>query len=172
MRFRTIAAAVRFAEQHHAHQTYGDEPYTMHLAHTVEWLSKLAPKDSIPPHVFCAGWLHDVLEDTKATPEEVTAQFGEETATLVQACTAKGANRSERLQAVLDQIRALPEPARGQAALVKLADRCANVEASMKSDPGRLRMYRKEHPRFLALREFCPESPGWAALAQMLDMPG
>lgn len=169
MRSKIIAAAVRFAEQRHAGQLYGDEPYMVHLAQTVAWLSRMDPQTGDP--AVCAAWLHDVLEDTTTSREEIEARFGVETAQIVAACTGTGGTRAARCGSILHNIAALESPLREHAALVKLADRCANVEASQENDPGRLRMYAKEHAAFSELHACCPPSAehGWAFLKKALS---
>lgn len=169
MRSKIIAAAVRFAEERHGGQLYGDEPYMVHLAQTVAWLYRLDP--GATDSVVCAAWLHDVLEDTATSRDEIEARFGQEVAAIVDACTGNGANRTARMSRILRSIAALDPPElRTQAARVKLADRCANVEASGANDPGRLRMYSKELAAFQSvLREFCPDPAGWEFLQRALN---
>lgn len=170
MRSKIIAAAVRFAEERHGSQLYGNgEPYMVHLAQTVAWLDRMDP--NAPDSVVCAAWLHDVLEDTPTSRSEVEARFGTDTAEIVAACSGTGGTRSERLASILRKIAALPPTLRAQAALVKVADRCANVDAALASESSKYtRMYQKEHPRFLALREVTPPAAedGWAFLGRAL----
>jgi (p)ppGpp synthase/HD superfamily hydrolase len=110
-----------------------------------------------------AGWLHDLLEDTDATltdmrmaltyaggPFNTTKTLdGEEVETvifLVRALTkVKGLSRREGNADYLAQIRA----AGRNAVLLKVADRIANVEASVFAGASILRMYRQEQAEFL-----------------------
>ena len=86
--------AADFASKAHANQKYGDKPYTVHLEHVVEVLRRF---DYVETTLICAAWLHDTLEDTKTTSEEIENIFGKEICELVQCVTNKpGKNRKER----------------------------------------------------------------------------
>lgn len=69
--------------------------------------------------------LHDVLEDTDTTEQELTAQFGSELTSVVQALT-KNINlpKAERIGDSLERISKLGEPA----AIAKLCDRITNLQ--------------------------------------------
>ena len=56
--------------------------------------------------VVAAAWLHDTIEDTSVTREDIVAHFGDEVAALVWAVTGEGATRSERNQSAYAKIRA------------------------------------------------------------------
>lgn len=129
-----------YAAKKHAAQRYGDKPYTVHLAAVRDVLREAGFDDEHP--LALAAWLHDTIEDTDATREELTDRFGARVADLVWAVTGIGKNRKERNENAYAKIRAYPE-----AAILKLADRIANVEASAHA-PDKLAMYRKEWPAF------------------------
>lgn len=95
-----------------------------------------------------AAWLHDTIEDTDATREDIAARFDHAVADLVWAVTGVGKNRKERNADAYAKIRVAQSCFR-PAANLKLADRIANVEAS-KNAPDKLAMYRKEWPGFRA----------------------
>ena len=99
----------------------------------------------LPEHVVCAAYLHDVVEDTDVTANQVSSEFGYEVATLVYAVTdAEGENRKERKEKTYPKILAHPYGVH-----LKLADRIANLRSSMKSkDPGMYKMYKGEHESF------------------------
>lgn len=94
-----IEKAKAFAEKVHTGQTYGgDKPYTYHLAAVVQE----AERFKLPEEVVAAAWLHDTIEDTNTTREELINEFGEEVARLVWAVTDyDGKNRKERAQKTL-----------------------------------------------------------------------
>ena len=137
----TIAAR-DFAFEKHAAQRYGDQPYTVHLTAVREVLQWAGYSDG--HSLATAAWLHDVIEDTPTTREEVARLFGETVAELVWAVTGVGPNRKTRNANAYAKIRACPA-----AATLKLADRIANVEASL-ATADKLTMYRKEWPEFEA----------------------
>lgn len=157
------ANARDFALEKHAHQRYGERPYTVHLAAVREVLSWAGWGDAHP--LAAAAWLHDVVEDTGVSREEVRERFGEEVERLVWAVTGVGASRKERNQDAYAKIRACPE-----AAILKLADRIANVEASL-SVPDKLVMYRREFPGFEEALSGLGTPELWERLRAALAIP-
>lgn len=127
-----------FAQHHHAAQHYGDQPYITHL----EQVRAVLADFGYDGPLGVAAWLHDTIEDTGVTREEIAVRFGDEVAALVWAVTGEGATRHERNQSAYAKIRAYPP-----AAILKLADRIANVEAS-RTRPDKLQMYQREHAAF------------------------
>ena len=158
--------AALFAQERHAGQLYGDEPYSVHLA----WVSRVLRRYGITDWVMhAAAYLHDTVEDTETTVAEIENRFGPEVAKLVHALTnEKGENRAERHRKTYPKIRAA-----GVAAVnLKLADRTANVEACRqgkgKKKAGLLDMYRKEHEAFKAALLPLGDMRMWAGLEELL----
>lgn len=79
-----IKKAYDYAADKHAHQLReSGEPYIIHPLSVAKILAELnADADTI-----CAGLLHDVIEDTDATKDEIVAEFGESVAKLVMGVT-------------------------------------------------------------------------------------
>jgi (p)ppGpp synthase/HD superfamily hydrolase len=132
------ADAKALAVERHGAQRYGDAPYVEHLAAVRAVLADFGLGG--PPGV--AAWLHDVLEDTPTTRDELDGRFGDEVGALVWAVTGVGHDRRERARSMYEKIAARPA-----AAALKLADRIANVEAS-RGRPDKLAMYRGERDAF------------------------
>ncbi|MGE3544876.1 MAG: HD domain-containing protein [Kofleriaceae bacterium] len=139
MTHTTEADARSFAIERHADQRYGTAPYEVHLAAVRAVLAEIG----ITGPLLSAAWLHDVIEDTATTKQEIVDRFGPVVAELVWAVTGVGADRKQRNHAVYAKLRAVPE-----AVTLKLADRIANVEASLGSSPEMLAKYRSEWPGF------------------------
>ena len=79
-----IEKAYRFADKKHEGQVRkSGDPYITHCIGVAEILAEL----QTGPKTICAGFLHDTIEDTGTTREEIEANFGEEVATLVEALT-------------------------------------------------------------------------------------
>jgi guanosine-3',5'-bis(diphosphate) 3'-pyrophosphohydrolase len=79
-----ITRAYRIAEQAHRGQKRASgEPYITHCIAVAEILAEMCA----PPSVIAAGLLHDVVEDTPITLEDITKDFGEEITKLVDAVT-------------------------------------------------------------------------------------
>lgn len=120
---------------------HGTEYAMYHLAEVAKLVSDLSEDKTL----IRAAWLHDILEDTETTPEEIEIAFGPDVLALVKAVTDEpGANRRERWEKTYPKIKAHGDPA----VLLKLCDRIANVERSWRTRDGRLFMYRNEYPRF------------------------
>lgn len=92
-----------------------------------------------------ARWLHDAVEDTDMTVAQVELMFGKRVADLVYRVTnEQGKNRRERHEKTYPKILASDD-----AITLKLADRIANVEASIEtSDNDKIGMYLKEYEGF------------------------
>ena len=113
-----------------------------------------------------AGWLHDVLEDTDVSKEELKRQFGEQITDIVYRVSDEpGETRRERKEKTYHKIRGhIP------ATVVKLCDRIANIEAS-RDVPNKLNMYKEEYPDFrlqLRLKEQTFLDSLWVELDQLL----
>lgn len=124
----------------HGEQKYSDHPYTYHLQMVTDILAHYVYR----PEMVAAGWLHDVLEDTKVTYRDLVDAFGVEVANIVEACTGRGVNRKARQSDIKAKL-AECQSARA----VKLADRMANLHVCFsKTNHPQLQMYLKEDSDF------------------------
>ena len=119
--------AVAFARHRHGEQTRpAGEPYLEHLLEATRVLVEAIGTTDVD--VLRAAVLHDVVEDTDCTLDEVRDRFGARVATLVDWVTKpprpEGRSREEARTAYLDRLRGAPD----DAVLVKLADRLSNVQ--------------------------------------------
>lgn len=82
-----IRSAFDFAAKLHQGQyRVSGEPYIIHPIEVVKILIYLrVDKDTL-----MAGFLHDIIEDTDTTPEEIKEKFGEDVLSLVQGVTKLG----------------------------------------------------------------------------------
>lgn len=161
----TPAEARTYAVTLHGDQRYGTHPYVHHLDAVTALLQPYGPQAQI------VGFLHDVVEDTEATVDDVRRRFGNLTADCVALLSdAPGATRKERkakTYAALAQVNGEQE----LALLVKAADRLANVRACVADGHRALwDTYRGEHPTFKAAA-FRPGQcdPLWAELDTLLS---
>lgn len=137
-----INRAIDFARNAHKGQTYDGLEYFYHLQKTYE----VAVRFGLNHNVQVACYLHDTLEDTKVSFEEIWDEFGWYIAHLVfLVADDKSKNRKERkanFHSKLNQDT--------NAILVKLCDRIANVEACIEfGNKSLLEMYRKENDDFI-----------------------
>jgi guanosine-3',5'-bis(diphosphate) 3'-pyrophosphohydrolase len=153
-----------FAIAAHGDQKYGDRPYSFHLDAVA---SLVAPYGE---EAVAIAYLHDVLEDTAVTPEQVQGEFGAGVAACVGLLTDEaGANRKERkakTYAKLANVCGYEE----LALLVKAADRLANVRACIHDQKRNLwEVYRGEHPAFRAAAYRAGQcDPLWAELDSLV----
>src|SRR3989338_6244243 len=82
-----VARAYAFAKKaHEGQKRKPGEPYFTHPAVAGEQLAKWRLDET----TIAAGLLHDVLEDTKITNEEIKKEFGEEVLFLVESVSKLG----------------------------------------------------------------------------------
>jgi guanosine-3',5'-bis(diphosphate) 3'-pyrophosphohydrolase len=122
-----VASAVEFAVRHHGDQTRPTgAPYAEHLLEALEVLVRGAGVTD--PGILQAAVLHDVVEDTPCTIDDVRRAFGGRVAELVAWVTKpapeEGADRRAAKEAYLGRLRDAPD----DAVVVKLADRASNVQ--------------------------------------------
>lgn len=79
-----IQRAYRIAEEAHREQKrHSGEPYINHCIAVASILAELR----VPPEVVAAGLLHDTVEDTSVTLEDIRRDFGDTIANLVNGVT-------------------------------------------------------------------------------------
>jgi (p)ppGpp synthetase, RelA/SpoT family len=116
-----------FCVKHHEGQMRASgEPYIIHPLEVAEVLAEMK-MDSTS---IAAGLLHDAVEDTPATSEEIAAEFGEQVAHIVEGVTKidkiQFANREDRqAENVRKMLLAMVSDVR--VVLIKLADRLHNM---------------------------------------------
>jgi guanosine-3',5'-bis(diphosphate) 3'-pyrophosphohydrolase len=122
-----LAAAFDFAYQLHDGQMRATgEPYIVHPIAVADLLRDIGAGSS----VIAAGFLHDVVEDTQVTPEEIEAQFGAEVRALVEGVTKLGGiHFTNQTEAQAENLRRmfLAMASDIRVVLVKLADRLHNM---------------------------------------------
>ena len=123
--FAQVLAALRFAAHKHRHQRRKGEdgvPYLHHCIEVADTLAGVAGVDD--PEVLSAALLHDTLEDTDTTSDELAERFGERVRRLVEEVSDDRTLSRERRRAI--QVEKAPELSH-EAKLIKLADKICNV---------------------------------------------
>lgn len=151
----TYREAFWFAAEAHKGQTIkGTQlPYIVHVGLvTTELLAALRAEDGCDEEfaVQCA-LLHDVVEDTAVSEEQLLNRFGERVCAGVMALTKRESlDRSTKMQDSLDRIKAQPR----EVAMVKLADRIANLlPPPAEWSPEKVRAYHEESFQILRALE-------------------
>lgn len=171
----TVEAARAFAVERHeaAGCTYGQHPFEYHLDAVAQVLKQFGHHDTA---MHMVAYLHDVVEDTQTTFEEIEEAFGLLIRIGVVLLTDKpGRNRRERQAATYDYfVAALEEGLYGvhgnaleHFLNVKLADRIANFNASAGINSHHFSMYVSEHPSFCRALGRYGDERMWAALDKL-----
>lgn len=91
-----------------------------------------AATDGRDADLVVAGLLHDTLEDTETTYDELAAEFGPEVAALVAEVTDdKSLESAERKR---HQVASAPKKS-ARAKMIKLADKTSNLHSILESPP-------------------------------------
>ena len=118
-----VLQAAAFAAEKHRTQRRKDIE-TPYINHPLQLAYILVQADVEDPKILAAALLHDTIEDTNTTLDEIEIVFGYEIARIVDECSDdKTKPKLERKQAQIDHAAQLSRAAR----LVKLADKIANV---------------------------------------------
>jgi len=122
-----IERAYEFSLKHHSGQLRASgEPYVLHPLEVAQVLAEIRMDST----AIAAGLLHDAVEDTPVTPQEIATSFGEQVAHIVNGVTnidkIQFANREDRqAENVRKMLLAMVTDVR--VVLIKLADRLHNM---------------------------------------------
>ena len=120
---RVLSAATFAAERHRGQRRKGKDasPY---INHPLALASLLAERGERDPTLLMAALLHDTVEDTATTFEEIERSFGQEVADIVREVTDDRAlAQAERKRLQIEHAARLSR----RAMLVKLADKICNL---------------------------------------------
>ncbi|OZG70149.1 hypothetical protein BTA51_27660 [Hahella sp. CCB-MM4] len=138
-----IDKAREFAIRCHGEQQYGAFPYSVHLDQVAKYASQYGDTATV------VAYLHDVVEDTDTTLDEIEMEFG----SLVSKCVGiltdePGQNRQERKRKTYEKMSKVSGELE-LALIVKAADRLANIRACTDHENNELlTMYESEHSIF------------------------
>lgn len=124
-----IEVAKSFAIKKHGDQKYGTYPYEVHLSNVVNVLlrNNILPTTEDTIDLWIGAWLHDVLEDTNATKEELIDMFGIAVFEMVNSLTdGEFGDRKEKKEIMYQKL-----VLNQNGIIIKLADRIANLEFSI-----------------------------------------
>jgi guanosine-3',5'-bis(diphosphate) 3'-pyrophosphohydrolase len=131
----SLLHAAHFAAQKHRAQRRKDPEATPYINHPIAVADLLARVGAVQdPITLQAALLHDTIEDTDTTAEELRALFGAEVCQVVQEVTDdKSRTRAERKRLQVEHAAHLSPRAK----LVKLADKIANLRDLTPAAPAR-----------------------------------
>ena len=126
--------AKRYALRHHAAHVRPNaarEPIATHLAEVSGYVAEAGR----PDHVVAAAWLHDVVEDTEVTLDDLRATFGNRVADIVDGLTDPegfaAMPLAERKRRQAKRVAHLSDDVK----VVKLADQVSNMRSVIEDPP-------------------------------------
>ncbi|MEH6469103.1 MAG: HD domain-containing protein [Porticoccus sp.] len=138
---KLINTVISFATEAHQRidhrRKYSNQPYAVHL----EGVAKTVASVTSDEEMIAAAWLHDVVEDTPATLDEIERHFGASIASLVRELTdiSKPSDGNRALRKAIDREYLGQASARAQT--VKLADLIDNCTDITKHDTAFARVF-------------------------------
>ena len=147
--FAPLLAAISFAAHKHRAQRRKDVEASPYINHALALAHVLATEGEISDlTTLMTAVLHDTIEDTQTTYEELVEQFGRKVADVVFEVTDdKNLSAQERKR---QQVEHAPHKSK-RAALVKLADKTCNLRDVANNPASRL--VAEEEARILRLGE-------------------
>jgi guanosine-3',5'-bis(diphosphate) 3'-pyrophosphohydrolase len=128
-----ILRAAAFAARKHRDQRRKDVEASPYINHPLELARVLAEMGGVTDAAtLCAALLHDTIEDTATTPDELEREFGPEIAAIVAEVTDdKRLPKAERKRLQVEHAATLSDAAKR----VKLADKICNLTDVASSPP-------------------------------------
>jgi guanosine-3',5'-bis(diphosphate) 3'-pyrophosphohydrolase len=128
-----LLKVLRFASEKHRHQRRKDKERSPYINHPIDVAERIWNRGGYHEvNAVCAALLHDTVEDTDATFEEIEGLFGKEITDIVREVTDdKSLPKASRKQAQIDHGPHLSTGARH----IKLGDKTSNVTDVCRSTP-------------------------------------
>ena len=125
-----ISKAYEFAKK--AHSTQFRKSGDLYITHPIE-VAKLSYHYGLGPQSICAALLHDVVEDTNTSIQQITKEFGHEISLLVEGLTKLGKNENRGktdIEKNLTELRKMLLSASKdmRILIIKLCDRLHNMQ--------------------------------------------
>ncbi|MBZ5536318.1 MAG: HD domain-containing protein [Acidobacteriia bacterium] len=130
-----ILRALSFAAHKHRDQRRKGESASPYINHPIALATVLCNEGGVSDvRVLCAALLHDTVEDTQTTPQELEEHFGAEIRHIVAEVTDdKSLPKAERKRLQIERA----AHSSHQAKLVKLADKICNMRDLVEDPPER-----------------------------------
>ncbi len=130
---KLLLKALSFASHKHRDQRRKDIEASPYINHPISVSNILCNEGHVTDvEVICGALLHDTVEDTKTTPEELEAEFGKAIRDIVMDVTDdKSLPNKERKRLQVEHA----AHASDKAKLVKLADKISNLRDVANSPP-------------------------------------
>jgi guanosine-3',5'-bis(diphosphate) 3'-pyrophosphohydrolase len=128
-----VLAAAAFAADKHRDQRRKGEDASPYINHPIAVANVLANEAGIAdPVILAAALLHDTIEDTKTTADELNAAFGPEiTGVVLEVTDDKSLDKADRKRLQIEHAGSLSR----RSQLVKFADKICNLRDINRSPP-------------------------------------
>ena len=138
----SIVKALTFAARKHRDQRRKDVIASPYINHPIQLMHVLVSEAQVlNASAIVGAILHDTIEDTHTTGDEITGHFGSEIAKIVLEVTDnKDLSKQERKQAQIDHASHLSYEAK----LIKFADKICNLRDMMNHPPANLSLQRRQ----------------------------
>ena len=137
-----LLSAIAFAAHKHRDQRRKDLVASPYINHPIGLANVLANEAGIEDErILIAAILHDTIEDTETTEQELIRDFGKEVADIVMEVTDdKTLSKAERKQLQIEHAATISRRAK----VVKLADKICNLRDIANSPPPDWSLVRKQ----------------------------
>lgn len=137
-----LIRAAAFAAHKHRDQRRKDAAATPYINHPLALALVLSAEGGVEDvETLCGALLHDTIEDTETTPEEIERAFGAAIRSIVEEVTDdKTLSKEDRKRLQIEHASHISH----RAQLVKLADKIANLRDVATSPPDRWTLERRQ----------------------------
>ena len=137
-----ILKAAHFSAQKHIKHQRKDEDASPYINHPISVALEISQTGGVNnPEILAAALLHDTIEDTATTPEEIEDQFGKQVCKYVLEVTDdKSLPKDERKKKQIEHAKELSKGA----ALIKLGDKISNVTDVTNNPPATWNINRRK----------------------------
>jgi len=141
-KIKLLLKALAFAAHKHKDQRRKDVDASPYINHPINLASILVNEAHISDiDVICGALLHDTVEDTATTPEELEQEFGEDIKDIVMDVTDdKSLSKQDRKDKQIEHA----VHASDKAKLVKLADKISNLRDVADNPPPKWSLQRRQ----------------------------
>jgi guanosine-3',5'-bis(diphosphate) 3'-pyrophosphohydrolase len=167
MEVSKVLQAALFAAEKHKNQRRKDAEASPYINHPIALANVLATEGGVTDtDVLCAALLHDTIEDTETTAEELRELFGDVVTSIVLEVTDdKSMPKAERKRL---QVEHAPH-ASMKAKQVKLADKICNLRDILSWPPADWSLARKQEYFDWAAQVVAGARDAHAGLAEIFD---
>lgn len=152
---RAAAFAIKAHEEIGQRRKYTNDPY---FTHPINVYSKVLTARHVDDEMRAAALLHDVVEDTNRTIDEVRAEFGDNVASLVAELTdvSRPEDGNRKIRKAIDRDHLAKASARAKT--IKLADIIDNTASIIEHDHDFAKVYLPENLELLQVLKEGDES--------------